>query len=149
MTIRPLEEGDADAWARMRHALWPDCPPENSRGELPGFLDGRDEAGQPCAAFVAVQDGVAVGFVEATLRPTADGCSTTPVGFLEGWYVEPEHRRTGVGRALARAAEHWARGRGCTEMASDTDLANLLSQEAHGRLGYAQVERVVRFRKDL
>lgn len=149
MAIRTLQSGDAERWARMRHALWPDCPPEESRHELDAFLQGRDAAGQPCAAFVAVHDGVPVGFVEATLRPTADGCSSSPVGFLEGWYVEREHRGTGVGRALARAAEDWARGLGCTEMASDTELENAVSQAAHARLGYAEVERVVRFRKDL
>jgi hypothetical protein len=34
-------------------------------------------------------------------------------------------------------------------MASDTELENIISQAAHRRLGYAEVERVVRFHKAL
>jgi len=47
------------------------------------------------------------------------------------------------------AAEDWARAQGCREMASDTWLDNTLSQQAHARLGYAEVERLVHFRKTL
>jgi aminoglycoside 6'-N-acetyltransferase I len=34
-------------------------------------------------------------------------------------------------------------------MASDTEVENTLSQAAHHRLGYEEVERIVCFRKDL
>jgi aminoglycoside 6'-N-acetyltransferase I len=87
--------------------------------------------------------------IEASLRKFADGCSTTPVGYIEGWYVAPQHRRSGIGRCLVEAAEQWARSQGCTEMASDSLLDNFDSQRAHARLGYQEVERAVRFRKDL
>jgi len=71
------------------------------------------------------------------------------VGYLEGWYVSPEHRRAGIGRKLVQAAEDWARSKGCTEMASDAELHNTQSQQAHRRLGYEEVERIVCFRKSL
>ena len=35
----------------------------------------------------------------------ADGCTTHPVGYVEGWYVDPDVRRKGVGKALVAAAE--------------------------------------------
>ena len=53
-----------------------------------------------------------------SLRPYAEGCATTPVAFLEAWFVSPERRRRGVGRALVATAEAWARGRGCHEFAN-------------------------------
>jgi GNAT superfamily N-acetyltransferase len=41
------------------------------------------------------------------------------VGFVEGWFVREPFRNRGVGRELMRAAEQWARARGCREMASE------------------------------
>ncbi len=61
----------------------------------------------------------------------------------------PERRRSGIGGALIEAAEQWARSQGCIEMASDSLLDNVDSQQAHERLGYEEVERAVRFRKTL
>ncbi len=93
-----------------------------------------------------------VGFVEVGLRSHADGCETDhAVGFLEGWYVVPTHRRRGVGRALVAAAEAWARDRGCREMASDTwsDERGRGSVKAHTALGFEVVDHVVTFRKAL
>jgi aminoglycoside 6'-N-acetyltransferase I len=87
--------------------------------------------------------------VEAGLRRFADGCATSPVGFIEGWFVEPEFRRQGIGKRLVTAAEDWAKSRGCSEMASDSLLENVDASEAHRHLGYEEVERAVRFRKDL
>ncbi|MDQ6767610.1 MAG: GNAT family N-acetyltransferase [Candidatus Eremiobacteraeota bacterium] len=97
--------------------------------------------------FVAHVEGQAQGFLEVGLRDYADGCDSSPVGYIEGWYVEPAIRRSGVGRQLVEAAESWARSKGCSEMASDALIENVDSQLAHARLGYAEVERQVCFRK--
>jgi len=45
------------------------------------------------------------------------------------------------------AAENWAISRGCNELGSGTELSNRLSIEVHGRLGFQEVERLVRFLK--
>lgn len=100
--------------------------------------------------FVAATDrGRLAGFVEASIRDWAEGCSTRPVGYIEGWYVVPEYRRSGVGRQLIDAAEQWARSRGCSEMGSDALLDNVISYAAHRALGYREVERVVAFSKKI
>ena len=74
---------------------------------------------------------------------------TNQIGYLEAWYVDPEWRQKGVGRALVEAAEEWARAQGCTEMASDTMEDYPLSPAAHAQLGYEEVARDIYFRKEL
>ena len=46
-----------------------------------------------------------------------------------------------------RAAEDWARARGCAEMASDALIDNSESEKAHAALGFEIVDRCVHFRK--
>ena len=97
----------------------------------------------------AENEGV-VGFVEVDLRSHADGCDPAqPVGYVEGWYVAENFRRTGVGSMLISAAEEWARGFGCVEMGSDALIENEVSQRAHAALGYEVVDRCVNFRKKI
>ncbi len=102
-------------------------------------------------ALVAATDaGEIIGFAEAALRGDyVNGCETTPVTFLEGIYVEPSHRRTGVARALCLAVEAWGRAAGSREMASDADIANAAGQAFHTALGFEETERVVFFRRVL
>jgi aminoglycoside 6'-N-acetyltransferase I len=50
---------------------------------------------------------------------------------------------------LVKAAEDWAIVRGYTEIASDALLENTISERAHKALGFAEVERAIRFRKGL
>jgi aminoglycoside 6'-N-acetyltransferase I len=82
-------------------------------------------------------------------RAYAEACDTSPVGYIEAWYVDPHVRGQKLGRELVHAAEHWAREKGVTEMASDTWLGNEASIQAHYRLGYWEVDRLVHFVKKL
>ena len=72
-----------------------------------------------------------------------------PVVHIEGWYVEPTARGRNVGRALMHAAEEWARVRGFSELASDTEIGNEASLSAHERCGFQEVERRIKLRKSL
>jgi aminoglycoside 6'-N-acetyltransferase I len=71
------------------------------------------------------------------------------VPYLEGWFVDEARQRQGVGRALIDFVADWARSVGFSEIASDAELENVLSQHAHKRLGFSEVERTVYFIKDL
>jgi aminoglycoside 6'-N-acetyltransferase I len=54
-----------------------------------------------------------------------------------------------VGKKLMAAAEDWARGHQCVEIASDALIDNEVSQRAHAALGYEVVDRCVHYRKKL
>ena len=143
--VRPVGRADIPAWRSFRRALWPEITEAENERECEWLL------GDPArfAIFVSESEGTVNGFLEASLRQYAEGCETSPVGCIEGWYVDPPARRKGVGRALVIAAENWARSKGCTEMASQALLENVDGQRAHAGLGYAEVERQVCFRKGL
>jgi aminoglycoside 6'-N-acetyltransferase I len=144
--IRRVEPQDSDEWLRMRRALWPDCPLGTHLEEMDEY--GAD--GQGMATFVAGRaEGGLCGFLEASLRPFAEGCESRPVGYIEGWYVDPDVRIQGIGGALVRTAEAWAVAQGCKEMASDCVLGNEVSWEAHLALGYQETERLIHFKKSL
>ena len=152
MVIRPVGASNANEWLRMRMALWSDSDPDKESSDTKLFLadSSRPVLTTLQAVFVCQRpdDGLC-GFVEVDIRPYADGCETTDVGYLEAWYVDPDWRNQGIGRALVEAAETWARGQGCREMASDADLTNVASQTAHQRLGYVETGRIVQFCKTL
>ncbi len=149
MEIRAITRYDRDEWARMRAALYPDPPVS----EIDDWLDAMDAGGtHPVGVAVLVADrgdGMLAGFVEIGSRSYAEGCESAPVAYLEGWYVDPDARRSGLGRRLVEAAEDWARANGFTELASDAELDNEVSHRAHRALGFDEVERQVCFRKRL
>jgi aminoglycoside 6'-N-acetyltransferase I len=148
VTVGPAKRADAGAWLVMRIALWPEGTAESHKEEIERFFAG--ELHMPLAVLVAaLDDGGLAGFAELSIRAYAEDCVTDRVAYLEGWYVIPEMRRRGIGRALVAAAEDWARGQSCTEFASDAVLDNLESAAAHEALGFRETVQIRCFRKDV
>ena len=113
------------------------------------FFAGEFPRGPWAVLLAEDEDGRILGLAELSLRPYAEGCRSTPVAYLEGWFVLPEARGHGVGRALVVAAETWGRSQGCTEFASDTSPDNDVSAAAHQSLGFDDAGMVRCFRKDI
>jgi aminoglycoside 6'-N-acetyltransferase I len=145
IVIRPVQPKDRPEWLRMRQVLWPDHTAEEFAVQSDEILN--DDM-QP--VFVVERANGKLGaFIEAGTRKYAEGCDTSPVGFIEGWYVDEDLRGQGIGKALVATAEEWARSQGLTEMASDTWLDNDISIQAHLKMGYEETERLVHFAKKL
>lgn len=150
MVIRHVEPRDRAEWLRLLLALYERT---HESDHLPGidafFAGGESESLLPSAVFVAERpDGRLAGVLELAVREYAEGCEgATP--YVESWFVDPDVRRSGVGRALLAAAERWARAHGYYELASDALLDNVASQRAHAAVGFEEVERAVHFRKKL
>jgi aminoglycoside 6'-N-acetyltransferase I len=119
--VRPVTKSDASTWLRMRCALWPEGRTHEHRHDIDRYFAGRRH--EPKAAFIAIDvNGSPRGFVELSIRNIVDSCETDRVTYLEGWYVVPDARRTGVGR---------------------------VSRVAHLALGFEETGVVRNYRKDL
>jgi aminoglycoside 6'-N-acetyltransferase I len=146
MHVRQVRAGDDAEWMRMRDVLWPGLPAQTHETDLADF---RSDQTTQRVFVIDRENGRLGGFLETGTRKYADGCETSPVGYIEGWYVDPDLRRAGWGGALVQAAEAWARSCGYAEIASDCLLENEVSLRAHTALGYEESERLIHFRKPL
>lgn len=146
MKITAVTPDDFNAWLDLRHALWDYHTRAELETEMRVLYERRH---QDYAFYIAWNNQSPVGLVEVSLRPHAPGCTTSPVGFIEGWYVRPEYRRQGVGRALIARAEDWARAQGVAEMGSDTNARYPVSPVAHAALGYEETNVPLHYRKSL
>ncbi len=149
--IRLVQPTDTAEWLRMRMELWPDSDPDKEAGQIAHYFAVPRRPPLPTlhVAYVCTRpddDGLC-GLMEVSIQPSAPGCETDRIGYIEAWYVDPDYRQKGVGRALVEQAENWAREQGCLEMASDTTPFYPISPKAHHALGYEEVERY--FRKEL
>jgi aminoglycoside 6'-N-acetyltransferase I len=143
--IRPVQPTDHAEWRRMRLTLWGGAAEEHTHD-----IDTYFATPHGGITFVTESPrGGLCGFIEVSLRNYAEGCQTSPVAYIEGWYVDEDSRRCTLGSRLVQAAEAWARNHGLKEIASDIQIDNTVSIQAHKVLGYEEVERIVCFRKVL
>lgn len=125
--------------------LWPGHESEDLFEELREIMGRRD-----AALFLAYEGQQPVGFAQCQLRRDyVEGTNSSPVGYLEGVYVEDDYRGKGLAGQLLRACEDWARAMGCTEFASDCELENTQSLHFHLKLGFEEANRVICFVKKL
>ena len=140
--IRKAESADLGVLTDLALKLWPDHDREEMYEELSSIM------AKPDAAFFLGEN--ASGFAQCQLRyDYVEGTECSPVGYLEGIYVEENCRRKGLARALLAACENWARGRGCREFASDCELTNTQSLRFHLSLGFEEANRIICFTKKL
>ena len=145
MIIRRAELADLAAVTRLALALWPDNEPEELSGELAKLIREKD-----AVVFLCLQGSRAVGFAQCQLRRDyVEGCEHSPVGYLEGVYVEEDIRRRGVAAAMLKACESWALLQGCREFASDCELDNADSLRFHLASGFEEANRIICFTKKL
>lgn len=144
MDIRKATPTDSLLLAQLACRMW-----EADSTELEPEFAALTASGE-AACFLAFDGDKAVGFAQCQLRHDyVEGCDTSPVGFLEGVYVDDGHRRSGVARSLLSACEDWARSVGCTEFASDCELDNHDSLAWHLKAGFEEVNRTIWFAKKL
>jgi GNAT superfamily N-acetyltransferase len=85
-------------------------------------------------AFVATLDGAASGVI--AVHPDADYFTGHPRAYVDILVVAPEAEGEGVGSALMRHAEQWARDHGCKEVVLDVFAGNRGAQAFYERNGY-------------
>jgi GNAT superfamily N-acetyltransferase len=104
--------------------------------------------------LVGELDGEVVGSLEGRIEQpieTADRQMLRELGeprlFVNAMGVDPAHWRSGVGTALMRAAEVWAKERGATRSGLDTYMDSPVSVPFYEKLGYRR--HSINFRKRL
>lgn len=143
--IRKAEQKDIHILTEFTLLLWPHHTADEMKEELAEILAREDGA-----FFLAYDGRRAVGFAQCQLRHDyVEGTDSTPVGYLEGIYVEEGFRKKGIARELLSACESWAKGKGCREFASDCELDNVQSLQFHLRVGFGEANRIICFTKEL
>lgn len=145
VTIERATRADADAVTALAMRLFPGHAEDALLAEMAAYIEGRESA-----VFLAMQGSDPAGFAQCGLRHDyVEGSASSPVGYLEGVYVDPACRRAGTGARLVRACEAWARAQGCREFASDCTLENEASIAFHRGVGFREAGRLVCFIKPL
>jgi aminoglycoside 6'-N-acetyltransferase I len=147
MKLERVTGATAREWVALRVELWPDESSVDLERQGHELLTKKSGS---VAFLLRDEQGAPIAMAEATLRHDyVNGCSTSPVAFLEGIYVRPAWRRQGAARRLCRAVEAWGREQGCREFASDALIDNEVSHRMHRALGFEERERVVCYCKPI
>lgn len=132
--IRLAEPEDAVALAALNRDF--NGSPVTS-GQIESLLrSGTD----PEVVLVAEVEGCVAGF--ACLRTMSSVCYPHPWAELTELYVQPSHRRCGIGRALVQEAERVARAQGAVEMHLLAGAENAAGQALYRALGYQAQPRI-------
>lgn len=103
-----------------------------------------------CVVVLAILDDCAIGFAQCGLRNDyVEGTDTSPVGYLEGIFVEEDYRKNGLAKDMLDVCQKWAKEHGCTEFASDCELVNEDSLKFHLKMGFEEANRIICFTKKL
>lgn len=143
--IRKANVSEASLVAKLAIQMWKDNTIEGLTEDLAEII-----ASPESAVFLLYDGEKAIGFAQCQLRHDyVEGTDSSPVGYLEGIFVEEAYRNKGYAKELLKQCEAWAKDMGCTEFASDCELENTGSLAFHLKMGFEEANRVICFTKRL
>jgi len=96
--------------------------------------------------FLYIKDDLVIGFINVALRNDyVEGCTSLGVGYIEGVYVCEPYRRNQIAMQLVDHSINFFKKMGITEIGSDTELENEMSQLFHKMIGFKEVSRNVHY----
>lgn len=142
--VRKATNDDIKILADFAYQLFGDSL-EAQENEMREFLQNDN-----VQLFICCDGYTPVGFAQCQLRRDyVEGTSSSPVGYLEGIFIQNEFRRKGFAKELLSACEDWAKSTGCTEFASDCEIDNETSIAFHKSMLFEEANRIVCFAKKL
>lgn len=142
--IREAVDQDLSVLSGFAVTLFGDTPEEQA-DEIKALLQSPN-----AHFFISFHNDIPTGFAQVQLRyDYVEGTSSSPVGYLEGIFIEEAYRKKGYAKALLSACEAWAREKGCTEFASDCEIDNEISIRFHSAMQFQEANRIVCFKKEL
>ncbi|MBD5536301.1 MAG: GNAT family N-acetyltransferase [Lachnospiraceae bacterium] len=143
--IRKASRSDAEIIANLAVLMWDESSVDELADEFSDLLS-KDNA----QIFLKYENDVPVGFAQCQLRyDYVEGTETTPVGYLEGIFVQESYRSRGYAKELLNKCEDWAKDKGCKEFASDCELDNDNSFLFHKAMNFTEANRIICFTKKL
>ncbi|HEM5161008.1 TPA: GNAT family N-acetyltransferase [Streptococcus suis] len=142
MTIRAVNEQTLSIWASFASQVWQ----TNEQVLIEKFSNNEF----PFEFLYYSQSEEPIAWISLSLRHDyVEGCQVGPVAYLEGIFISPNYRSQGIAKELLNFAEHWAKSQGISQLGSDAELDNLLSQKFHIKHGFREVSRTVHYIRDL
>lgn len=143
--IKTAQMEHLDSVTNLALLLWPDHTYEEMKDEMKQLISDDNST-----IALALVDDTAVGFAQCQLRHDyVEGTETSPVGYLEGIFVDERYRKQGMAKALLQYCEAWAKQKGCAEFGSDCELDNVQSLNFHLKVGFTEANRIICFCKKI
>ena len=143
--IKKATTEDALKVAIMAIKMWTEHTLDELTKEFENICENEERT-----IFLISVDNQAVGFAQCQLRHDyVESTDSSPVGYLEGIFVEQEFRQNGYAKILLARCQEWAKEKGCIEFASDCKLNNYVSLEFHLKMGFTEANRIICFTKKL
>lgn len=143
--IKKATPNDTRVLAELAIQMWSNHTVSELDTDFDEIVSNKD-----AVCYIKYIDNTPVGFAQCQLRHDyVEGTRSSPVGYLEGIFVVPEHQHKGYAKELLQECELWAKEKGCTEFASDCELDNSNSFNFHMAMGFEEANRVICFRKEL
>lgn len=91
-----------------------------------------------------------IGFIHLSIRyEYVNGSESSPVGYIEGIYIEREYRRLGYARELVNFAFAFFKKKNLLEVISDSKIDNEEGIRFHKALGFEEAEQIIFFKSKL
>lgn len=143
--IRKAEKSDLNTLAKLAVKMWDSHMIEELEKEFAEIIKGENSQ-----FFIKYVDDRPIGFAQCQLRfDYVEGTKSSPVGYLEGIFIEEEYRKKGYAKKLLKECESWAVSKGCKEFASDCEINNTGSMNFHLNMGFTEANRIICFTKSL
>ncbi|QWV86303.1 GNAT family N-acetyltransferase [Streptococcus parasuis] len=138
MKIKTVNEQTLSIWASFAGQVWR----TNEQELIEKFRNNKF----PYEFLYFSSSEEPIAWISLSLRHDyVEGCQNSPTAYLEGIFIIPDYRSQGIADKLLSFAISWAENRGISQLASDAEFDNQLSQSFHVKYGFREVGRTVHY----
>lgn len=136
---------DVETLSKLANFLWKDSTIDKLSRDFSELLINKDSL-----VLLKLINNDVIGFAQCQLRyDYVEGTTSSPVGYLEGIYINEKYRKHGFAKELLFECEKWAKSKNCTEFASDCEIDNIESFLFHKAIHFTEANRIICFTKKL
>lgn len=145
-SIISAELNHLDQLLDMASDLWKD---DYSQAEMRSFFEEAINSDKQ-RILLFLNNNIPAAFIFLSIRTDyVEGSQSSPAGYLEGIYVKPEFRKSGIASKLLSEGEKWIKEKGCKQIGSDAYIDNKISYNFHMNLGFNVAGKLITFIKNI